>query len=486
MNPKAQQWMKLSQWLRQRHQQVRRSGQMGASIPTAKLPEFDDQELQTFVQDNDIAEADAASLNRLHIAAAYQALLQAPASETEILRTLGFDKDRSRQDALFAHASEYTRWVEDEANREASLYQGAGKRGRWLQVIGLAFMLMLIGAGTWGYFTYKGWQRYLDNPAGTQKGEVKLVIPRGASTEKVADLLQETGVLTEKTKFYVLVRYHHYLKNLFPDLARIGRIRLRAGTYKISTSLTPQQILAILRKGPKRESIRVTIPEGFNVFKIAARLQKKGICRKDDFLRLALNPDYSQKMLGWEAPRLEGYLYPDTYRFYKNTPPAKVISKMVQRFKGVFTPAFKQKAKALDWSIHQTVTMASIVEKETGQARERPKISSVFHNRLRRKWKLETDPTVIYGLLPNFNGNITQKDLHNPHPYNTYKHRGLPPGPIASPGLAAIRAALYPLKTRYMFFVSKNDGTHIFSRTGREHRKWVNVYQKKRKRKKRR
>ncbi|TNE46211.1 MAG: endolytic transglycosylase MltG [Deltaproteobacteria bacterium] len=479
MNPKAQQWVKLSQWLRQRHQQVRRAGQMGASIPAAKLPEFSDPELQTYVKENGVADADAASLNKLHIATAYQAILQAPASEAEVMKTLGFSTDKSRQDALYAHAAEYTRWVEDEAGRESDLLQGAGRRGRWLQVVGLAFMLILLGAGTWGYFTYKSWQRYLDNPAGAQKGMVKLTIPRGASTETVADLLQETGVLSEKTKFYVLVRYHHYLKNFFPDLQRLGRIRLRAGTYKISTSLTPQQILAVLRKGPKRESIRVTIPEGFNIFKIAARLEKKGICREVDFLRLALNADYSQKVLGWEAPRLEGYLYPDTYRFYKNTPPAQVISKMVKRFKSVFTPTFKRRAAALNWTVHQAVTMASIVEKETGQARERPKISSVFHNRLRRKWKLETDPTVIYGLLPNFNGNITQKDLHNPHPYNTYKHRGLPPGPIASPGQAALRAALYPLKTRYMFFVSKNDGTHIFSRTGREHRKWVEVYQKK-------
>jgi len=229
----------------------------------------------------------------------------------------------------------------------------------------------------------------------------------------------------------------------------------------------------------------VIIPEGFNMWKIAARLERKGIVRQIDFLRYAKDPDYARRILGWDAPRLEGYLYPDTYRFYKNTPPEKVIQRMVKRFKSVFTNTFKRKAEELGWSIHQAMTMASIIEKETGRARERSKISSVFHNRLRRKWKMETDPTVIYGLLPSFNGNLTSKDLHNPHPYNTYKHRGLPPGPIASPGLAAIRAALYPLKTRYMFFVSKNDGTHVFSRTGKEHRKWVQIYQRSGRKKKR-
>ncbi len=480
MNPKAQEWLKLSQWLRQREQQIRRANQMGASVPTAKPPNFEDAEFLTFLQEKNVVEADSKLCQQLEIEAAYQAILASPASEKAIVATLGYTHDQSRLDALYAHAANYTRWLEDEASREASLLQRTGRRGRWLQVIGLAFVLIVFAVGGWGYFTYKGWKRYLDHPAGTQKGNTKLVVPRGSDAETVARLLKKAGVISQEQRFFLLVRYHHYLKNIFPELQRIGRVRLRAGTYNISTSLTPQQILSVLRKGPRRRSIRLTIPEGFNIWKIAARLEKKGICRKADFLRYAKDPNYSRKVLGWDAPRLEGYLYPDTYRFYKNTPPTKVIERMVSRFKKVFNPTFRRRAKDLGWTIHQATTMASIVEKETGQKKERPKISSVFHNRLRRKWKLQTDPTVIYGLLPKFNGNITKKDLRNPHKYNTYRHKGLPPGPIASPGLAALRAALYPLKTSYMYFVAKNDGSHVFSRTLREHNKWVNLYQKRR------
>lgn len=479
MHAKTQEWVKLAQWLRQRHQQLRQAKQMGASAPSVQLPSLKDPEVCAYVEENQLVQADHATCQRCEVASAYQAILHEPVAEPEILASLGFNTDRTRQDALYAHAAEYTRWIEDEARRESQHVKKVGRRGRWLQVVILAFVVVLVAAATWSYFTYRGWQRYLDNPAGQQKGNVSVTIARGADAEAVAQALLEAGILSEKSKFFFLVRYHHYLKSFFPSLQRLGRVRLRAGTYTMSTSLTPQQILSILHKGPQRRSIRIMIPEGFNVFKIAARLEKAGICREADFLRLALDPDFSQKALGWEAPRMEGYLYPDTYHFYKNTPPAQIIAKMVERFKKVFTPEFKRRAQELQWNIHQTVTMASIIEKETGRAHERPKISSVFHNRLRRNWKLETDPTVIYGLLPNFDGNIRQKDLHNPHPYNTYKHRGLPPGPIASPGGAALRAALYPLPTKYMFFVSKNDGTHIFSRTGQEHRKWVDIYQKK-------
>lgn len=479
MNAKTQEWIKLAQWLRQRQQQLRQAKQMGANAPAVQVPSFQDPEIRAFVEENQLAQADVVVCQKQEIAAAYQSILQEPAAEQEILGVLGIHTDRSRQDALYAHAAEYTRWVEDEAHREAQLVKKTGRKGRWLQVAVLAVVVVVVGVGTWAYFTYKSWQRYLDNPAGQQKGNVSVTIPRGSNAETVAQVLQEAGVLLERSKFFLLVRYHDHIKTLFPALRSLGKVQLRAGTYTLSTSLTPQQILAILQKGPQRKSIRIVIPEGFNVFKIAARLEKAGICRETDFLRLALDPDFSQKLLGWESPRMEGYLYPDTYHFYKNTPPAQIIAKMVERFKKVFTPEFKKRAQELNWTIHQTVTMASIVEKETGRAHERPKISSVFHNRLRRGWKMETDPTVIYGLLPNFDGNIRQKDLHNPHPYNTYKHRGLPPGPIASPGVAALRAALYPLTTKYMFFVSKNDGTHIFSRTGEEHRKWVNIYQKK-------
>ena len=347
MNHKSQEWLTLSQWLRQREQQLRRAGQMGASTPSAKLPHLEDVELQAFVRENNLTEANSQRCRQLEVEAAYQAILAAPGSEQSILEQLGYTQDKSRLDSIYAHASTYTRWLEDEAMRESSLIQRTGRRGRWLQVALLVAIVLCLTVGGWGYFTFQSWKRYLENPAGTQKGNTKLVIPRGSDTETVARLLKESGVIQQQEQFFLLVRYHHYLKNIFPELQRVGRVRLRAGTYEISTNLTPQQILSVLRKGPKRKSIRVTIPEGFNLWKIAARLEKKGVCRSADFIRYAKDPNHARKVLGWEAPRLEGYLYPDTYRFFKNTSPTLVIERMVGRFKKVFNPTFRKRAQEL-------------------------------------------------------------------------------------------------------------------------------------------
>ena len=153
---------------------------------------------------------------------------------------------------------------------------------------------------------------------------------------------------------------------------------------------------------------------------------------------------------------------------------------MVRRFQEVFTPAWEERARERKMTVHQVVTLASIIEKETGAPAERPVISSVFHNRLQKDMRLASDPTVIYG-IKDFNGNLTRKDLTTPTPYNTYKIKGLPPGPIANPGADAIQAALYPADTDFLFFVSKRDGTHHFSKTYPEHEKAVRKYQLRRK-----
>jgi len=181
--------------------------------------------------------------------------------------------------------------------------------------------------------------------------------------------------------------------------------------------------------------------------------------------------------LGIAADSLEGYLYPDTYRFPRPTAVKDVIKAMVDRLGQVMTPEWQARAKDLHMTLHEVLTLASVIEKETGAGGERAQISSVFHNRLKKKIPLQSDPTVIYG-LPQFDGNLRKKDLSHPNPYNTYRWAGLPPGPIANPGAEAIRAALYPVPTPYLYFVSKNDGTHHFSATLVEHNKAVEKYQK--------
>jgi UPF0755 protein len=183
------------------------------------------------------------------------------------------------------------------------------------------------------------------------------------------------------------------------------------------------------------------------------------------------------KSLGISAETVEGYLYPDTYRFARPTTAKDVMRAMVDQLGQVLTQEWQVRAKDIHMTIHEVLTLASVIEKETGSGDERPHISSVFHNRLRKKIPLQSDPTVIYG-LPNFDGNLHKKDLSHPSPYNTYRWAGLPPGPIASPGAESIRAALYPAPSAYLYFVSKNDGTHEFSTNLIEHNKAVEKYQK--------
>jgi UPF0755 protein len=200
-----------------------------------------------------------------------------------------------------------------------------------------------------------------------------------------------------------------------------------------------------------------------------------GFASKIEFIKAASNADLARSM-GLEAETFEGYLFPETYFFPKQVSVEIIIATMVQRFWSVFTPPWQDRAKNLGFTVHQIVTLASIIEKETGASFERPIISSVFHNRLKKKMRLESDPTVIYG-IKNFNGNLTRQDLQTETPYNTYKIRGLPAGPIANPGRASLEAALYPENTAYIYFVSKKDSTHYFSTNLKEHNFAVKKYQ---------
>ena len=248
---------------------------------------------------------------------------------------------------------------------------------------------------------------------------------------------------------------------------------IKVGEYYISPSMLPAEILQRITSG-KTILHSITIPEGYRITEIANLLEKKDLVDKNIFLQQAKNVELLE---GIPTSSLEGYLFPDTYHFGKRTTEAAIINKMVETFKErALKQEFLKRAEDLGFSYHEIITLASLIEKETGKDSERKQISSVFHNRLKKNMLLQTDPTVIYA-IDIFDGNIRKRDLNIDSPYNTYRYKGLPPGPIANPGLKSIIAALYPATTSNLYFVSKQDGSHKFSATLNEHNRAVQKYQ---------
>ena len=260
-------------------------------------------------------------------------------------------------------------------------------------------------------------------------------------------------------------------------LARLRGLagRLKAGEYELSAALPPGEILEILASG-RVVTYQVVLPEGITAAEIARRLEAKGLADGANFLALVRDPAAAPDF-GVEGPTLEGYLFPNTYRMPRGLPPAQIAGALIKQFLGVWA-GISGPAAAQGLSMREVVTLGSIVEKETGDPRERPLIAGVFRNRLARGMRLESDPTVIYG-IPGFDGNLRRVHLEDgANPYNTYQLAGLPPGPIANPGADALRAVVSPAATDYLFFVSRNDGTHVFASTYREHVNNVNHFQK--------
>jgi UPF0755 protein len=220
----------------------------------------------------------------------------------------------------------------------------------------------------------------------------------------------------------------------------------------------------------------ITIPEGFTMAQIGQLLGQLDITDTAEFLRWSRDPEFIES-LSIQAASVEGYLFPETYHFARGTKAKEVIRTMVDGVQRLWTVDWQEQAKRLNLSLHEVLTLASVIEKETGVQEERELIAAVFHNRLRRKIPLQSDPTVIYGLTA-FDGNLRKRDLSDSSPYNTYRVQGLPPGPIASPGAHSIRAALFPSRASYLYFVSRNDGTHYFSSSLAEHNRAVERFQK--------
>jgi UPF0755 protein len=320
-------------------------------------------------------------------------------------------------------------------------------------VIGSAALLCGLA---WNIFNYAA------QPSGNDISEKIFIVLPGQHFKMIAVHLEETGIIRDSLRFKLFARFKGFDK------------RIKAGEYKLSTALSPKQVLEIMVSG-KVALYRITIPEGYNLVQIAGIVSEMGLTDGPAFIRSA-NDTAIVKALGVEADSLEGYLFPDTYHFPKGLPLDEIMGTMVNRFQEIFSTEWQERSRQMGMSIHQVVTLASIIEKETGAAFERPLIASVFHNRLAKGMRLSSDPTVIYG-IKDFDGNLTRKHLKTANPYNTYLNKGLPPGPIANPGVAALEAALYPAETDYLYFVSKKDGTHHFSTSFKEHNRAVRKYQ---------
>lgn len=311
------------------------------------------------------------------------------------------------------------------------------------------------------------WLRVALNPVSADETPMVFEVPRGATLGSVARSLKQAGLVRNARALIWWTRWRGWENDL------------RAGFYELSPSLGARAVVKRLVSGRVRTS-PVSFPEGWTAAEVAAHLEASGLADAGEFLALVNDAKFARS-LGVPADRLEGYLFPETYRLTRGLPPEAIARIMVNQFHSVWKRVAPL-AKKRGLRMHDLVTLASIVEKETGVAWERPLIAAVFHNRLAIGKKLETDPSVIYG-IPNFDGNLRRLHLEDEsNPYNTYQFHGLPPGPIANPGEAAMRAAAQPAKSDYLYFVSRRNGSHWFSRTFEEHESAVLHYQRLRRR----
>ena len=296
-------------------------------------------------------------------------------------------------------------------------------------------------------------------------GEQFVEIPQGAGTKAIGDRLVSSGVVRDAVTFRVA-------------LSMSGDARkLKAGEYRFDHPMTPLDVLGKIARG-EVYVVALTFPEGHTIAEMAKLYEAHGFGPAASFVAAATDPSLV-KDLDPGARDLEGYLFPDTYLLPRHTDAARLVRLMVERFQKTLTPALVEAARDRGLSVRQLVTLASIVEKETSRADERGLVAAVYSNRLRMGMLLQCDPTVIYALekAGTYDGNIRKDDLAVNSPYNTYRFAGLPPGPIASPGKDSLVAAAHPADSDFLYFVSRNDGTHEFARTLDEHNRNVQKYQ---------
>lgn len=324
-----------------------------------------------------------------------------------------------------------------------------------LVIISLTLILLLIPSVCLVYFNY-----FI--PSNTNK--VIIEIPQGMGLREIAAKLEEFGVVKSDKIFILAV------------IMKGKRSRLQAGEYEFSLGESMSNVIKKIVCGDVVVR-KITIPEGLNIYEIADLLETKGVISGKEFIEKATSADLATELVGKPLTSVEGYLFPETYYYKKGVTAEELIKMMTSRFKRVWN-SLKIQRDGIDLSDQEILTLASIIEKETGDPSERNMISEVFHNRLKLGMRLESDPTVIYALGNSFDGDLTREKLKMTSDYNTYQISGLPPGPIANPGKASLEAALNPTNFNYLYFVSKGEGTHEFSTNYRDHLKAVHKYQK--------
>ena len=322
------------------------------------------------------------------------------------------------------------------------------------RLLGIVAVLLLLAVAVAGALAFVAWRRietFRETPYGGPEERVA-VVPPGASGRAVVRVLAQAGALADEETAWRYLRFVERDPRPF-----------KAGEYAFAGPLTPDQVFLRVRRGEVK-LYRFTVPEGLRLDEVAPIVERSGLAQAAAFLEAARDPALA-RALGLPYPTLEGFLFPDTYAFARGVTARGIAEGMVARFKDEWAKAEAARAPGVTLALGPAVTLASIVEKETGRPEERPRIACVFHNRLRLGMRLQTDPTVMYATMlrtGRWSRNITKADLAAVHPYNTYTTAGLPPGPIASPGAAALAATLAPAACDDLFFVSRNDGTHVF------------------------
>ncbi len=294
------------------------------------------------------------------------------------------------------------------------------------------------------------------------RDSVVVFVKPGSSVKEISTQLSESNILLSPWKFRFLTRL------------RKKQAALKPGEYRFDLPSTPWAVLETLIGG-KVLRHKITVREGLTVKDVTEIVTQTKLVNINEFQNALARQDL---LKSFEVPSetFEGFLFPDTYYFTKTDGAIRILETMVARFRQAIVPQDEHKAKEIGFNLLQWVTLASIIEKESNLSQEHRFISSVFHNRLRKRMRLQSDPTVIYG-IPNFNGNLTKKDLTTKTPYNTYTKYGLPPGPIGNPGASALHAAVNPENTDYLYFVADRKGRHVFSKTYKEHLKAVLLFQ---------
>jgi len=302
---------------------------------------------------------------------------------------------------------------------------------------------------------------YAVRPVDDRHVAVTVEIPIGARFQQIVQILDNAGLIKNRSFFYGLA----FVKN--------AHRHIHAGEYEFFTDMSPSEIIDKLVKGLVK-AYKVTIPEDLTNREIADRLTALGLINKKEFLTLAKDRVFLQS-LGIRSGSVEGFMFPNTYNFTRSMGAREIIKVMVNQFWKSYTPEMRRRAAELGWTTEKVVTLASLIGKESGFREEKPLIAAVFHNRMKKGMKLQSDPTAVYD-LDDFSGVVKPVHLRRLSPYNTYVIDGLPPGPIANPGIDSIYAALFPAAVDYLYFVSNGNGSHLFSSSFSSHQNAIHQY----------